>query len=66
MANVFAGLLQRFGPVPSAVAAALFVILGVLVISHPLLLVWLVGIGLVLVGVAVFAFVLTSRARSVP
>jgi len=39
--------------------AALLVILGILIILYPSLLRWIVGIGLLLAGVGVFATVVT-------
>ena len=51
LAQLAAGL----GPVTATVAAALLIILGVLVVVYPSLLGWLVGIGLILAGVALLA-----------
>ena len=66
MGNVHARLAQLaagLGPVTATVAAALLIILGVLVVVYPSLLGWLVGIGLVLAGVALLATaLLTPRA----
>ena len=52
----------------ATVVAVLLIILGILVVVYPGLLVWLVGIGLVLAGVALLAATLTAagRAGSVP
>ncbi len=51
-------------PVLATVVAALAIILGILVIVHPALLTWLVGIGLVLGGVALLASVWLASGRS--
>jgi hypothetical protein len=56
LAQLAAGL----GPVTATVAAALLIILGVLVVVYPSLLGWLVGIGLVLAGVALLATALLA------
>jgi len=50
----------RLGPVLTSVLAALLLILGALVIAFPALLGWVVGIGLLLAGVALIAVVLTG------
>ena len=44
-------------------AAALLIILGVLVVAAPWLLVWLVGLSLVLAGVALLAATLATSTR---
>lgn len=51
-------------PVLATVVAALALILGILVIVHPALLTWLVGIGLVLGGIALLASVWLASGRS--
>lgn len=51
-------------PVLATVVAALAIILGILVIVHPALLTWLVGIGLVLGGVALLASIWLASGRS--
>ena len=56
--------LRGTSPVVSAVGAALLIILGILIIIHPVLLTWIAGIGLVLAGVALLTFALTSGRRS--
>ena len=43
---------QRLGPVASAVLAIFLVIVGILVITQPAVLPWLIGIGFVLAGTA--------------
>jgi hypothetical protein len=48
------------------VAGVLLIILGILVVVYPGLLGWLVGLGLVLTGVAVLAAILTAAGRSAP
>jgi len=52
---------QRLGHVVSIVLAALLIIVGWLVIINPALLGWIVGLVLILVGVAVLAGVFTQR-----
>lgn len=59
------GLVQQFGPVLTAVGSVLLIILGVLVINYPELLSWVVGIALVLGGVAVLASLVLAVSRSV-
>ena len=54
---------QGLGPVVSIVLAALLIILGWLIIVNPALLGWIVGLVLILVGVAILAGVLTPRDR---
>jgi hypothetical protein len=61
-----AGLADRLGPVGATVAGALLIILGILVVVYPVLLAWLVGLGLVLTGVAVLAATLTAAGRMGP
>jgi hypothetical protein len=61
-----AGLADRLGPVGAPVAGALLIILGILVVVYPVLLAWLVGLGLVLTGVAVLAATLTAAGRMGP
>jgi hypothetical protein len=58
-----AAIIERVGPVLAIVAAALLVILGILIIIYPAILAWVVGIGLILAGVAVLASVLTGTGR---
>lgn len=55
---MFDTLLDRVSqlhPVIVAVLSAFLGILGVLVIRHPVLLVWTLGIGFILLGVALIA-----------
>jgi hypothetical protein len=54
------------GPVVATVAAALLIILGVLVVAAPWLLVWVVGLGLVLAGVALLAATLAASGSAGP
>ncbi len=56
-------VLQRASPVVSAVVAALLFILGILIITYPVLLTWVVGIGLILAGIALLTFAFTSGRR---
>lgn len=59
-----AAIIERAGPVLAIVAAALLVILGIIIIIYPAILAWVVGIGLILAGVAVLASVLTGMGRT--
>jgi uncharacterized membrane protein HdeD (DUF308 family) len=61
-----ADIVQGVSPVVVVVVAVLSIILGILVIIYPALLPWLVGIGLVLVGVALLASVFTAASRTGP
>lgn len=56
-------MVQRLGPVLTAVGSVFLVILGVLVISYPDLLAWVVGIVLILLGVGFLASLLLMVAR---
>ena len=56
-------MVQRLGPVLTAVGSVFLVILGVLVISYPDLLAWVVGIVLILLGVGFLASLLHMVAR---
>lgn len=53
----------RSSPVIATVAAVLLVILGILVIIFPALVAWIAGIGLVLGGVAILAYVYAASDR---
>ncbi len=53
-------VLRGASPVISAVVAALLFILGILIIIYPILLTWVVGIGLILAGIALLTSALTS------
>jgi uncharacterized membrane protein HdeD (DUF308 family) len=59
--SALSAMTQRLGHVPSIVLSALLIIIGWLVISNPVLLGWIVGLVLILVGVAVLAGVFTQR-----
>ncbi|MEX2493583.1 MAG: hypothetical protein WD425_17675 [Nitrospirales bacterium] len=59
--SALSAMTQRLGHVPSIVLSALLIIVGWLVISNPALLGWIVGLVLILVGVAVLAGVFTQR-----
>lgn len=61
-----AGIAHRIGPVLAAVTAALFIILGILIINYPELLSWVVGIALVLAGVGLLAATITVLTRTNP
>lgn len=52
------------GPVIAVIIAALFIIFGALVIAFPDLLSWVVGIGLIVAGIAVLASALTAGNRA--
>jgi len=56
-----AQVVSAIGPMLSAVAAALLILLGIAVIVYPLLIGWIVGIILILSGVALFAVRSTVR-----
>jgi hypothetical protein len=53
----------RAFPVVSTVAATLLVILGILIIIYPELIGWIVGIGLILTGIAVLAYLFVPSDR---
>jgi hypothetical protein len=53
----------RAFPVISTVAAVLLVILGILIIIYPDLIGWIVGIGLILAGIAVLAYLFVPNDR---
>lgn len=59
--SALSSMTQRLGHVVSIVLAALLIIIGGLVIINPALLGWIVGLVLILVGVAVLAGVFTQR-----
>lgn len=54
-------VVSAIGPVLSAVSAALLILLGAAIIVYPLLIGWIVGIILILSGVALFAVRSTIR-----
>ena len=54
-------VVSAIGPVLSAVSAALLILLGTAIIVYPLLIGWIVGIALILGGVALFAVRSTIR-----
>ena len=66
MQPTLADIVQGVSPIVAVVVAALSIILGILVIIYPALLPWLVGIGLVLAGVALLASVFTAASRTGP
>ncbi|HET7034234.1 MAG TPA: hypothetical protein VFI42_00985 [Thermomicrobiaceae bacterium] len=55
-------IVGRATPVLVTVLAVLVIILGILVIIYPVLLTWIVGIGLILLGVALLASLYTPRS----
>lgn len=58
MQEMFFEFVAKTNPVGIAVMAVFLTILGVLVIVFPQLLVWSLGIGIILLGVALLATVL--------
>ena len=64
--STLADIVRGASPIVAVVGAVLSIILGILVIIYPALLPWLVGIGLVLVGVALLASVFTAASRTGP
>ncbi|HBP89431.1 MAG: hypothetical protein KC592_13535 [Nitrospira sp.] len=61
--SALSAMTQGLGPVVSIVLAALLIIIGWLVIVYPALLGWIIGLVLILVGVAILAGVFTPRDR---
>jgi uncharacterized membrane protein HdeD (DUF308 family) len=61
--SALSAMTQGLGPVVSIVLAALLIILGWLVIVNPALLGWIVGLILMLVGIAILAGVFTPNGR---
>ena len=59
--NNINNIVQGSNVVLSTVAAVLLVILGILVIIYPMLIGWVVGIGLILAGVALLASLYSER-----
>lgn len=59
-----AALTHNFGPIISTVFAAILIIFGLLVIGNPALLGWIVGLLLILAGIAVLAGIFTSGKQS--
>ncbi len=53
----------RASPVVATVGAVLLIIVGILIVVYPGLLVWIVGIGLVLMGVGVLVAVYLPNDR---
>lgn len=56
------GMIQSLGPVLAIIASALLIILGIVIIIFPVILAWVVGIGLILAGVGVFTTAVTATA----
>ncbi len=56
-------LVRGTRPVVSTVFAALLIILGILVVVYPALLNWVVGIGLVLAGIAMLAAIVATTRQ---
>ncbi|GJL50364.1 hypothetical protein [Candidatus Nitrospira salsa] len=59
-----ATLTHNMGPIVSTVLAAFLIIMGLLIIVNPALLGWIVGLVLILAGVAVLAGCLTPTERT--
>jgi hypothetical protein len=53
--------MERAGPILVSAGATLAVILGVIIIAYPVVLAWLVGIGLILAGVAALVALFSLR-----
>lgn len=56
-------LIRGTRPVVSTVVAALLIILGILVVVYPALLYWVVGISLVLAGIAMLAAIVATTRQ---
>lgn len=56
-------LIRGTRPVVSTVVAALLIILGILVVVYPAVLNWVVGIGLVLAGIAMLAAIIATTRQ---
>lgn len=56
-------LLRGTRPVISVVAAALLIILGILVVVFPALLYWVVGIAMVLTGIAILTSIIAGARQ---
>ncbi|MDH5427315.1 MAG: hypothetical protein OEZ57_04705 [Nitrospirota bacterium] len=59
--STLSAITQRLGHVASIVLSTLLIIFGCLVIVNPALLGWIVGLALILVGVAVLAGVFAPK-----
>ena len=58
-----AALTHKFGPIVSTVLAATLIIFGLLIIVNPALLGWIVGLMLILIGVAILAGIFTNPGQ---
>jgi len=56
-------MVEQIGPVLATVVGVLLIILGILVIDYPHLLVWVIGIGIILTGVAILASIVTTAIQ---
>jgi hypothetical protein len=54
------GIVQSVGLVGAVVIAALLIILGVLILIYHELLVWVIGVGMILGGIALLASIVAS------
>ncbi len=61
--SALADITQRLGHVAAIVLASSFIIMGGLVIVNPALLGWIVGLILILVGIAVLGGIFTPNDR---
>jgi len=61
--SALADITQQLGHVASIVLAASLIIFGGLVIVNPALLGWIVGLMLILIGIAVIAGIFTPHDR---
>lgn len=56
-------MIERMGVVLAVVLAALLIILGILIMIFPVILAWVVGIGLILAAVALLSSLATLGSR---
>lgn len=56
-------LIQQAGPVATVVVSVLIIILGILVIHHPELLAWAVGISMILAGAALLTSLIAAATK---
>lgn len=57
-------LIQRLGPAGATALAVLLVILGATIIFRPVVLAWLVGVALILLGAAALALIFVGREKA--
>jgi len=56
--------IDHAGPVVTIICATLLVVVGVLIVLYPVILAWIVGVVLVLAGLAVLGMMLGSLLRT--